>query len=160
LGCRIEGVVVEIDLGVDGQHLAVVRDHERIDLGERRIEIDERGRELGADAGDLERQARFLHRANAIRRACHAGNPRSGSRCSRGSSRGRAPRPLDVDAALGRHHQNRTLGLAIERDADIDLARHVDGAGDEHRAHRQTFDLQMPECSSPRCALRPASKRA
>ena len=64
VGVAESGVVVEVELGVDGQQLAVPGDHQRIDLRERGIHLDEGlgevEHELGGLGGELVLEAELV----------------------------------------------------------------------------------------------------
>src|SRR5688572_10703055 len=119
----VEGVVVEVELRVQREHPAVLRDHQRVDLHQRAVlgEIDgeeiadERHRllELLAGQAETEREPARLEVAEPQRRM----GPLAQDLVRR-------PRRhlLDVHAARrGRHHHVRGAG-PVERDREVELA--------------------------------------
>ena len=98
----VEGVVVEVELGVGGEHAAVLRDDQRVDLGQRAVALVEGAVEAGdqragrahqvAAEADLDRQLAALERLEADGRV--DGRAVDRLRVARGDL-------LDLDAALG-----------------------------------------------------------
>ena len=94
LGVAEERVVVEVDLGVEGDELARLRHQERVDLDERGVDALEGTEEGRHERDGLPDQASGEGRGR--RRACAPGRPGSpppGPRAPSGSRRGPSPPP-------------------------------------------------------------------
>jgi hypothetical protein len=127
------GVVVERHLGVERDQLAALGHHQRVDLREAAIALDEHAAEslhefLGrADADALEPQqirqfARLIGEQPQVRIELLFEDQLGGFLGDF----------LDVHAAFARHHQHRTGRSAIDDDAEIEFAGDFTAFFDEH----------------------------
>ena len=142
----VERVVVDRHLRVERAQLALRRHDQRVDLDEHRV--------LGAEAAvrGLEDRGDLLVLGSRDRRV-----EREPPRDPRVVARERVevqPRErlgaldrdlLDLDAALGRQHQQRALRAAVERDREVVLARDVRGALDPQAPHDVAADVEAED---------------
>ena len=131
----VERVVVEVDLGVERDHLAVVGEDERVDLGDGAVgllvRLVERHDELD---GLLERRPLEAEAEGDLARLVGA-EPRRRVDVDLDDLLGRGlGHLLDLDAALGGGHDDVHAGRAVERHADVVLVRDVLGCRHEHLA--------------------------
>ena len=141
-----ERVVVDRVLAVQRAHDAVGGHDQRVDLDQQRLGVDERavgllddpahladlvGRDAGrgAEPGDVAGQ----QPGQRIDVPAHQQLRRLGGH------------PLDLDAALGRQHQQRALGAAIEGDREVVLARDLGRALDPHPANGVALDVHAED---------------
>ena len=135
-----EGVVVEVDLGVERHHVARAGDHQRIDLGERRVRLQIGVHEPGDQLRGLGRRLPFEaeaagHGAGLERQDAEVGIDRQPEDLLR--MRGRDL--LDVHAAGRRGHDHRLALGAVERDREVELLGDVGGLLDQHLADELPF---------------------
>ncbi len=129
-------VGIEVELGVERDDFAVAGDHERIDLGQRCVGLDERlveslqHRPCLRDAG--------LGNADLARHIVGLGVGQAGGRVDEHLvdlfRRGRGD-VLDIHAALGARHERDSLRAAIDHHADIELLLDVGAFLDQQAAH-------------------------
>ena len=147
VGVPEERVVVDRELRVERAHLAVRRDDQRVDLAEHRVAPDERGVELPDDLGDLLLLAGIVDAGavdqpprlpglEALERVDVQADERVGLR---------RRDLLDLDAALGREHEQRLLLAAVEGDREVVLALAMSDA-----RSIQSLRTTWPRMSSPR----------
>ena len=125
------GIVVEADLGIEHQQLAVVRDRERVDLDLRSVGADERIVELrhqlagllGEVAGQAERRS---NGASMVRLQAGRRIDRQGLDLLRRVM----GHLLDVHAALGRGDDRDAACLAVDQQREVEFLRDVDAVGD------------------------------
>src|SRR6184192_1302288 len=133
-------IVVETHLYVEGEDMAVLDDDERIELHHRGVQVAERpvgaqdGRHrlvhlLGSEA-ETERELTSLERAHAHRRLDHLPQ-----------DRGRLPLRdlLDLHATVRMGHHDDPLMLAVQHEADVQLALDGERLLHEHAMHRQSL---------------------
>jgi len=144
IGVTEEAVVVEAHLGVEGDHRLVCRDDQRVDLGERRVALDE-GAIQGTD--ERHRLARHLARQPEAERQ----PPRlKGLQADRGihdlaqDLLRRAGRDLlDLDAALGARHHHDAPGSPVNDHTEVELPRDGEALLDEHPSHHATAGARL-----------------
>ena len=137
VGVAEQGVVVEVELAVERQHVAAGRDDQRVDLGERGVGVDEELDEvleerrplLGRIAGEAERLADLprLEIGQAEADVDRHAEDLLGGLVGDG---------LDLDSPFGRGHQDRALQAAVDRHAQVELAGDVVPDGDQHLGDR------------------------
>ena len=115
LGLAIERIAVEVHLGVEGDQVAVLGDHQRIDLDQAGVELGERPADAAHEGDRLAHLLALEAEAEGDLAAVERLEP------DRGIDRDlddllRRPRRdlLDVDPALGRGHQGQPRGGAID----------------------------------------------
>ena len=125
------GIVVEADLGIEHEQLAVVCDGQRIDLDLRGVGADERIVEL------RHQLARLLGEV-----AAQAERGGDGAAVVRHQARRRIDRQgldllrrvmghlFDVHAAFGRGDDRDSAGLAVDQKSEVEFLRDVDAIGD------------------------------
>ena len=136
-GWRNSGVVVEVELAVEGQHVAGGRDDQRVDLGERGVGVDEELDEvleerrplLGRVAGEAERLA-DLPRLEIGQAEADV------DRHAEDLLGGLVGDDLDLDSPFGRGHHDRALQAAVDRHAQVELAGDVVPDRDQHLGDR------------------------
>jgi hypothetical protein len=149
----VERVVVDGELRVERAHLALRRDDQRVDLAEHRVRLDERRVELPDDVGNLFLLARVgdptavdeparLPRLEALERV--------DVQADKGVGLGGRDL-LDLDAALGREHEQRLFRAAVERDREVVLALDVAGLLDPELANDVAADVEPEDL--PRALL-------
>ena len=147
-----ERVVVDRELRIEGAHLAVGRDDQRVDLAQHRVAVDERRVQPTDDLGDLLLLARVLDagavnepprlpRLEPLVRIDVQPDERLGLRLSD---------LLDVDTALRREHQQRLLLAAVEGDREVVLARDVGRALDPELADDMAVDVEAEDVAGAR----------
>jgi hypothetical protein len=146
VGAALDLVVVDHHLRVDGDDLALRRDDERVDLGERAPVLDERLVEL---LHDLARRARLLRvlvqeEAELLRLEGEKTVARVDAEVLDLLGRRRGDF-LDVDAAGGADHEDGLLGRAVDDDPDVRLGADVGGLGDEHLLDGQALDVHAED---------------
>ena len=140
----VVGVVVDGELRVGGQHAAILRQHQRVDLHHRRVGLEERLREVAderrgavqvlAAEADRERQLTALVRLEAACRVDACLVDRAGVGC----------RDLfDVHAALGAGDDHRPAGRVVDGDGEVDLLVDVDRFLDKDGVHRQALRARL-----------------
>ena len=121
-----EGVVVEVHLGVERHHLARPGHHQRIDLDNRSIEIDEGaihgGNEFGRRRHLVALQAQAIGDLAGVMGHEAAGWIDGDANDLLGRLGGYR---LDLRPALGGGHHNDPRTGAIDQDAEIELARDI-----------------------------------
>ena len=125
------GIVVEADLGVEHQQLALVGDRQRVDLDLRGVGADERvvelgehlGRLLGEVAGQAERggDCAAMVRHQPGRRVDGDGLDLLGRVVGD---------RLDVHPAFGRGDDGDAAGLAVDQQREVEFLGDVDAVGD------------------------------
>ena len=127
------GVVVEIELAVEGQHVARGRDDQRVDLGQRGIGVDEQADEVLEERRALLRRVAREPERLADLPGLEVGQAEADVDRLAVDLLGRLLGDgLDLDAALGRGHQDRTLQGAIDGHAEVKLAGDVVADGHQH----------------------------
>jgi hypothetical protein len=154
VGTPVEFVVVNGDLGVQCQHRAVRRGHQRVDLGERRPIGHEgaierrhdlrRGAGLGGIRVQLEAQPKRLMWHQPVARV-------DGQ--LEDLLRGLRRDLLDVDPARRAHHQQRPLRFPIHDQAHIGLGRDV-GRGHHHLLDGESLDQHAEDSTGVGLRLR------
>ena len=137
VGVAEQGVVVEIELAIERQHVAAGRDDQRVDLGERGVGVDEELDEvlekrrpfLGRIAGEAERLA-DLPRLEIGQAEADV------DRHAEDLFGGVVRDDLDIDSAFGRGHHDRALQAAVDRQPQVELAGDVVPDRDQHLGDR------------------------
>ena len=120
LGVAEESVVVEVQLAIERQHVALVGHDQRVDLGERGVGVDKQLDELAEEdlallGGSAAQAERLTHLAGLERGEADADVDRLAV-----DFFGRVVGDdLDIDPTLGRRHQDRALQAAIDGEAKI-----------------------------------------
>ncbi len=140
VGVLVERVVVEVHLRVEREQVARRRDDERVDLDHRRVggekRVVQRRRELD-ELGDL-RAVEANRKANLPCLERHDAD--AGLDIDLRDLVGRLLGDLfDVHAAFGAGHHHGLAGGAIEHEADIQLARHLQAFFDQQAPHDAAF---------------------
>ena len=140
VGVAEQGVVVEVDLGVGGEHPAVTGDGEGVDLDQRAVAVAENSVEALHHGGD----GPHLHGSHAQ----PIGNPASLVWLESEAWIDRYPDDLvwgclgdllDVHAAGLAHHYDGTASRTVRDDADVQLALDVEGLLDQHGVDGDTL---------------------
>ena len=150
-GMAEQRVVVEADLGVEADELAVLGDHQRIDLEQAHVLFDERPIERRQHRAELLLQVGVeiqrlrdppcMMRLNAGRRIDRDGDDLVG----------RVVRHLlDIHAAFGRDHDGDARGRAVDQHRQIELA--ID--------RRAFFDVEAVHLLAARAGLMRDQRRA
>ncbi len=136
----VEGVVVEVHLGVERQQVAAGGDHERIDFDQRGIGGDERVVQRRHQLDRLVdlRAVEADRKADLPRLERHQPDARLDEDLD-DLLRRRGGDLLDVHAAGSARHHHRLAGGAIEHEAQIQLARHLQTFLDEDTRHDAPF---------------------
>ncbi len=140
VGLAEQGVVVEVELGVEGEEALVWGDHEWVDLDERAIGFDEQLEEVGEELGGLVHQG-----ATQAEGGCDA----AGLVCLQadGGVDGDAEDlfwgffgdGFDVHPAFGAGDDHGGGGGAVEQDGEVEFALDINGFGDEQFADQLAF---------------------
>ena len=139
-----ERVVVEVELGVQREHAAVLRDHERIDLDQRAV-LGEIEREQVPDQADalLERVAGEAEPEREPARL-EIGQPERRMRpLAEDLLRGLRGDRLDVHPARLRGHDHVGAARPVERHRQVELAVDRRGFLDQHRAHQDALGRRL-----------------
>ena len=154
LGMAEGGVVVQGHLGVEGVHLAVGREDQRVDLDQvgvafdvAAVQVHQDGHRpvpgLGVQAGLVD-QAAGVGLGEPDRRIdVHAGD---GRRVLLGHR-------FDLDAALGRHHGEVLLGRPVEGEAGVVLLGDVRGVLDPQAVHDVALDVEAEDVAGVQAHL-------
>ena len=156
VGMPVERVVVDGELRVERPHLAFRRDDQRVDLAEHRVGLDEAGVELPDDVQDLLLLAR-VGDPGAVDQSAPLVGLEALERVdveARQSVRVVLGDLLDLDAALGREHEERLLRPAVERDREVVLLGDLGRLLDPELAHDVAVDVEAEDLARP-CAPRP-----
>ena len=132
LGLPVKGVVVEVELGVEGEQLAFRRHDERIDFHHGTIALNEKLVEVREELGRLvhQRTGEAESRGNLARLIGHEPESRIHAdtedlfRCLLGDR-------LDVHSAFRAGNDHRRRRRTIEQDGEVQLAGNVDGLPDK-----------------------------
>ncbi len=154
LGVAEGGVVVEGHLGVEHAHLAVGREHERVDLDEVGVTVDVALVELhddlggartsfGVEPGPLHQVAGRLG-AEPVERVDVQPRDRLGVFLGH---------LLDLDPATRRDHRQMQLGGAVEGEAGVVLLGDVGRFLDPEPAHQVSFDVEAQDVAGMLCQL-------
>ena len=147
LGMTERGVVVEADLGIEGVHAAVGAQDQRVDLGEIAVAFGEAAVQLDQDVGrtvdrrrvreiGIDARLASLGRRETVDRVDVAHDDGVGI----GGGDG-----LDLDATLGRQHQQVLLRAAVERERRVVLLGDVARALDPHSLDDVTLDVHAQD---------------
>ena len=135
-----EGVVVEVELRVEGEESLVGRHHERVDFDEGAIGLDEEAVEVGEQFRGLVHQG-----AAQAEGGCDAsglvGLEADGGvdADSEDFFRGLFGNGFDVHSAFGAGDDDRSRCGAVEEDGKVEFALDVNGFGDEDFADEFSF---------------------
>ncbi len=138
LGVAVEGVGVQVHLGIQGQQRAFLGHHQGIDLQQAGIQVLHQPVEVQQQAGERgdllafqpegEGEVAALVGLQAGRRVYRFGNDRLG---------GFRRHLLDVHAAAGRGHEHHLFAGAVHQHAQVQFPRDAHGLLDEQTMHRQ-----------------------
>jgi hypothetical protein len=155
VGMAVEGVVVHRELRVERLHLAGRGDDQRVDLAEHRVAGDERLVQPSDQGDDLLLLGRVVDASAEAEPARLVGlEPDERVDVEPGESlRARLRDLLDVDAALGRQHEERLLLSAVERDREVVLLRDLRGLLDPEPPDDVTTDVEAEDLPGPRLGV-------
>ena len=136
VGVAEQAVVVERHLGVQHDHVALRRHHQRVDLGQAAILVEEDPAQGRHDRLGLRRL--LGGEVEGVGQPAGLERLQAGARIDRRLEDGvrvAGRHLLDLDAALLAGHQHRQAGGAVEDHADVDLAGDVGRLLHQHLAH-------------------------
>lgn len=156
-----QGVVLEVELGVQRQNIPVFRHNERIDFRQGsvlfRIQAEQILQQAGAGVQVSARESQKgrgpprLEVRQAVQRISHDTDETLRRVCGHG---------FNIHASVRAGHQDRAARRAIQRDRRVQLARDLLPAFHQHRAHHAAFRPVCPVISarpSREAAIRSAS---
>ena len=138
-----EGVVIQIDLGVEGEQPATSSENEGIDLGQRGVALAERGVKALRDAGksgpqarrQIEERGEIAHLVVAQAQERIDGAPGDLARVT-------TSHLFDVDPALARGHEDGAPGGPVDDQTQVELAGDFRGLFDQEPGDREAVDRQ------------------
>ena len=155
LGMAERGVVVEADLGVEGVHLAVGPQDQRVDLGQVAVALGEAAVQLDEDVGGaVDRLRRSSFASTQPGGPSASDSPSTGLMWSMTMASGFVAATASISTPpSARQHQQVLLGGAVERERGVVLLGDVGGVLDPHPLDDVALDVHAEDVAGVRADL-------
>src|SRR5690554_1716372 len=144
LGLAVQGVAVDVDLGVQAVQVAVLLDHQRVDFQQRQIVVGKQLAQANEDVGELldlvALQAQLEGQITALVGLRAYQRVDGGLEDLLGSFLGNL---LDLDTAFGGSHENDTTGGTVHNRAQVQLLVDISTGFNQDLGNRLTIGVSL-----------------